>query len=153
MIVAVDERTGEFDIERFVLAHDCGRQVNPTLVEGQLHGGLAQGLGAGLYEELRYDRETGQLVNGTMLDYLVPTAADLPHFELVHTDVASPVTPSGYGESVRPAPSRLRRPWPTISGALAPLAVEIGELPITAERVWRAIQRARGADPNLERTA
>jgi carbon-monoxide dehydrogenase large subunit len=154
VIVAVDERTGEFDIERFVLAHDCGRQVNPTLVEGQLHGGLAQGLGAGLYEELRYDRETGQLVNGTMLDYLVPTAADLPHFELVHTDVASPVTPlgvRGVGEAgtIPPASAVAN----AISDALAPLAVEIDELPITAERVWRAIQRARDADPNLERTA
>ncbi len=153
-IVSVDARTGEFDIERFVLAHDCGRQVNPTLVEGQLHGGLAQGLGAGLFEELRYDRETGQLLNGTMLDYLFPTAADLPHFELVHTDVASPVTPlgvRGVGEAgTIPPASAIAN---AVSDALAPLPVEIDELPITAERVWRAIRRAEDVDPSPERKA
>ncbi|MCZ7528641.1 MAG: xanthine dehydrogenase family protein molybdopterin-binding subunit [Acidimicrobiia bacterium] len=150
-IVAVDERTGEFDVERFVLAHDCGRQVNPTLVEGQLHGGLAQGFGAALFEELRYDRETGQLLNGTMLDYLMPTAADLPHFELVHTDVASPVTPlgvRGVGEAgTIPPASAIAN---AICDALAPLPVEIDRLPITPERVWRAIRRAADALPSNE---
>ena len=74
-LVAVEPRTGEFEIERFVLVHDCGTQINPTLVEGQVQGGLSQALGAALMEELLYDPDTGQLRNGTMMDYFAPTAA------------------------------------------------------------------------------
>ncbi|WP_271215119.1 molybdopterin cofactor-binding domain-containing protein, partial [Pseudonocardia halophobica] len=70
--VAVDPQTGEFEIERFVMVHDGGTVVNPTIVEGQVRGGLAQGFGAALSEELRYDADTGQLVNGSMVDYFVP---------------------------------------------------------------------------------
>ena len=94
-LVSVDAETGEFDVERFVMVHDCGPMVNPAAVEGQVRGALAQGFGAALAEELRYDPDTGQLVNGTMLDYFVPTASDLPAVELHHTEVPSPVTPFG----------------------------------------------------------
>ena len=93
--MSVDPETGDFDIERFVMVHDCGTPVNPTAIEGQVRGALAQGFGAALAEELRYDPDTGQLVNGTMLDYFVPTACDLPAVELLHTEVPSPVTPFG----------------------------------------------------------
>ncbi|MDX6455912.1 MAG: aerobic carbon-monoxide dehydrogenase large subunit, partial [Gaiellaceae bacterium] len=101
-IVEVDVESGEFELQRFLFVHDCGRQVNPMLVEGQLHGGIAQALGAALFEEIVYDSESGQLVNGSMLDYFMPTAADLPRIELDHTEVLSPVTPlgvRGIGES------------------------------------------------------
>ena len=121
-----------------------GRLVNPTLVEGQVHGGLAQGFGAALSEELRYDPDTGQLVNGTMLDYFVPTAADLPPFELDHTEVPSPVTPfgvRGVGETGTIPPGATVAN--AICDALADFGVEITELPVTPERVWRAIQEAR----------
>jgi carbon-monoxide dehydrogenase large subunit len=130
-----------------VLAHDCGTRVNPTLVDGQLHGGLAQGFGAGFFEELVYDPDTGQLLNGTMVDYLMPTAADLPDFELEHLEVPSAVTPfgvRGVGEAgaIPPAAAVVN----AICDALRPLDVRLSRLPVTAETVWRAIGEARERD-------
>lgn len=142
--VEVNPRTGEFEVSRYVLAHDCGTQVNPMIVEGQLHGGIAQGLGAALFEELVYDRGTGQLVNGTFVDYFVPTAADLPRFDLDHLETPSPVTPlgiKGVGENgTIGAAAALAN---ALADALAPFGVEIDRLPITAESVWRALVAAR----------
>jgi carbon-monoxide dehydrogenase large subunit len=118
--------------------------VNPKLVLGQVHGGLAQGFGAALTEELRYDPDTGQLVNGTMLDYFVPTAADLPRWELLHTEVPSPVTPfgvRGVGESGTIPPGATVAN--AICDALADLGVEITRLPLTPEMVWRRIQESK----------
>ena len=144
--VEVDPRLGEFELQRYVLVHDCGTQVNPMIVEGQLHGGVAQGLGAALFEELVYDPGTGQLVNGTFVDYFVPTAADLPRFELDHLETPSPVTPlgiKGVGESgTIGAAAAVAN---ALCDALAPFDVEIDRLPITAESVWRALARARHA--------
>jgi carbon-monoxide dehydrogenase large subunit len=143
-VVEVDPRSGEFEIERFVFVHDCGLQVNPTLVEGQVVGGIAQALGAALFEELVYEPDSGQLVNGTMVDYFMPTAADLPLFELEHTETRSPVTPfgiRGIGETGTIPPGAAVAN--AICDALAPFAVEINRLPITPEAVWRAIEAAR----------
>jgi carbon-monoxide dehydrogenase large subunit len=138
--VEANPRTGEFTLERYVLVHDCGTQVNPMIVEGQLHGGIAQGLGAALFEEIVYDRATGQLVNGTFVDYFMPTAADLPALTLDHLETPSPVTPlgiKGVGESgTIGAAAALAN---ALADALAPFGVEIDRLPITAETVWRAI--------------
>ncbi|MGH6937685.1 xanthine dehydrogenase family protein molybdopterin-binding subunit [Hypericibacter sp.] len=139
-VVSVDPETGEFSVERFVMAHDCGTVVNPAIVEGQVRGALVQGLGAALSEELRYDKETGQLVNGSMLDYLVPSAADVPPIELLHTEVPSPVTTfgiRGVGEvgTIPPGAAVAN----AVCDALADYGVEISELPITPESVWRAI--------------
>jgi aerobic carbon-monoxide dehydrogenase large subunit len=142
--VSVDPETGDFDIERFVMVHDSGRVVNPKIVEGQVQGALAQGFGAALTEELRYDPDTGQLVNGTMLDYFVPTAADLPEMELLHTEVPSPVTPfgvRGVGESGTIPPGATVAN--AICDALADHGVDLTSLPLTPERVWRAIQESR----------
>jgi carbon-monoxide dehydrogenase large subunit len=148
--VEVDPRTGEFDLQRYVLVHDCGTQVNPMIVEGQIHGGIAQGLGAALFEELVYDRETGQLVNGTFVDYFVPTAADLPRFELDHLETPSPVTPLGIkgvgeGGTIGAAAAVAN----AIADALAPFGVEIDRLPITAESVWRALAFSKGGSAPL----
>lgn len=142
-VVAVDAETGEFEIERFVLVHDCGRVVNPKAVEGQVRGALAQGFGAALAEELRYDPDTGQLVNGTMLDYFVPTASDLPAVELHHTEVPSPFTPfgvRGVGEigTIPPGAAIAN----AVCDALAGFGVEIDSLPVTPELVWRALRDA-----------
>ncbi|HEV7562597.1 MAG TPA: molybdopterin cofactor-binding domain-containing protein, partial [Solirubrobacterales bacterium] len=142
-VVSVDAETGEFDVERFVFVHDCGRVVNPNAVEGQVRGALAQGFGAALAEELHYDADTGQLVNGTMLDYFVPTASDLPEVELHHTEVPSPVTPfgvRGVGEigTIPPGTAVAN----AICDALADFGVEIDRLPVTPELVWRALQDA-----------
>ncbi|HEX3737003.1 MAG TPA: molybdopterin cofactor-binding domain-containing protein, partial [Solirubrobacterales bacterium] len=142
-VVAVDAETGEFEIERFVLAHDSGRIVNPAAVEGQVRGALAQGFGAALTEELRYEEDSGQLINGTMLDYFVPTAADMPQVELLHTEVPSPVTPfgvRGVGETGTIPPGAAVAN--AICDALAEFDVEISSLPITPETVWRAIRQA-----------
>jgi carbon-monoxide dehydrogenase large subunit len=142
--VSIDPETGDFDIERFVMVHDSGTLVNPKVVEGQVRGGLAQGFGATLAEELRYDPDTGQLVNGTMLDYLVPTAADLPPVELHHTEIPSPVTPfgvRGVGETGTIPPSATIAN--AICDALSDFGVDITALPLTPERVWRSIQQAQ----------
>ena len=141
-VVSVDPQTGDFDVERFVLVHDSGRVVNPRTVLGQVRGGLAQGFGAALAEDLRYDAETGQLVNGTMLDYFVPTAADLPPVELHHTEMPSPLTPfgvRGVGESGTIPPGATIAN--AICDALADFGVELTRLPITPEGVWRALQQ------------
>lgn len=143
-IVAVDPDTGEFGVERFVMAHDSGTPVNPPIIEGQVMGALAQGFGAALMEELRYDAETGQLLNGSMLDYFAPTAADLPPIELLHTTVPSPVTTlgvRGVGEvgTIPPGAAVAN----AICDALADVGVELRELPVTPESVWRAIEMAR----------
>jgi aerobic carbon-monoxide dehydrogenase large subunit len=140
----VDPRSGEFALQRYVLVHDCGTQVNPMIVEGQVHGAIAQGLGAALYEELVYDPGTGQLVNGTLVDYFLPTAADLPPFELDHLETPSPVTTFGIkgvgeGGTIAAAAAVTN----AICDALAPYHVELDRLPVTPEAVWSALRAAR----------
>jgi carbon-monoxide dehydrogenase large subunit len=143
--VVVDAETGEFDIEKVVMVHDCGTPVNPKLIEGQVLGGLAQGLGGALGEELRYDSDTGQLMNGTMMDYFAPTICDLPPIELQHTVVPSPVTQMGVrgaGEvGCIPGAAAVAN---AICDALADFGVEIDRLPITPELVWKALRTATG---------
>lgn len=143
-VVEVDPRTGEFKLLRFLVAHDCGTRLNPKLVEGQVAGGIVQGLGATLMEGIIYDRDTGQMVNGSMVDYMVPTIADLPRFELAHTETQSPFSPygiKGVGESgVIGAAAAVAN---ALSDALAPFGVEINRIPITPETLWRSLQSAR----------
>ncbi len=139
--VRVDPLTGEFEIENFVLVHDCGTVVNPMLVEGQVRGALMQGFGAALGEELLYDEQTGQLLNGTMMDYFAPTAADAPPITLLHTEIPSPVTPlgvRGVGEvgTIAPAAAVTN----AVCNALAAFNVEISALPVTPEAIWHALR-------------
>ena len=139
-VVSVDPGSGAFAVERLVMVHDCGVAVNPLLVAGQVRGGLVQGLGAALAEELVYDPDTGQLTSGSMLDYFVPSAADVPPIELLHSDVPSPVTPfglRGVGEvdTIPPAAAIAN----ALCDALSDYDVELSTLPITPESVWRAI--------------
>ena len=93
-IVAVDPATGHVQVERLAFVHDCGRRINPLLVEGQMHGALAQGLSAALWEEALYD-ESGQLLTGSLLDYPIPRAADVPLFDIGDAQTLSPVNPMG----------------------------------------------------------
>ena len=148
-VVAVDPLTGDYEIERFVLVHDCGTAVNPMIVHGQVLGALAQGFGAATMEELRYDTDSGQLVNGSMLDYFVPTAADLPPIELLHTETPSPVTTfgvRGVGEAGTIPPGAALAN--AVCDALADFGVELDRLPITPEAIWRALLDAKkGASP------
>lgn len=145
-VVIVDPKTGEFSIERFLLVHDCGVAINPLIVEGQVRGAIVQGLGAALGEELRYDHETGQLLSGTMLDYFVPMAPDIPEIDLLHTEVPSPVTTfgvRGVGEvgTIPPGAAIAN----AVCDALLDYGVEISELPISPESIWRAISAKTGA--------
>jgi carbon-monoxide dehydrogenase large subunit len=143
-VVEVDPRTGEFQLLRYIVAHDCGTQLNPVLVEGQMAGGIVQGLGATLMEGLVYDPGTGQLVNGSMVDYMVPTAADLPAFEFAHLETPSPYTPfgiKGVGESgVIGSAAAVAN---ALGDALSDYGASFTRLPITPEAVWRALREGK----------
>ena len=93
-VVEVDPASGGVKLLQYVVAHDCGKVINPRIVEGQIHGGVAQGIGGALYEEVLYD-EDGQLLNGTLADYLVPTAEEVPTIELDSMETPSPLNPLG----------------------------------------------------------
>ena len=115
------------------------------MVDGQVRGGLAQGFGGALAEDLQIDPGTGQLTSGSMLDYFAPTAADLPPIELLHTEIPSPVTTfgvRGVGEvgTIPPGAAVAN----ALCDALAEYGIELSQLPLTPESVWRALQAARG---------
>src|SRR2546426_4422707 len=143
--VEVDVETGCVRLLRYVVAHDCGRVINPTIVEGQVHGGVAQGVGGALFEEMVYD-ETGQLLTGSLMDYAVPKADDLPSIETVHLEFPSPRNPLGAkglgeGGAISP-PAAIAN---AIEDALAPFGVRITETPVTPARILArlAAERAR----------
>lgn len=142
-IVEVDAETGVFKILRYCVVHDCGTVINPLLVDGQLHGGIAQGIGGAVFENLVYD-EGGQLLTTTFMDYTCPTAVDLPSFEVDHQETLSPFTPlgaKGAGESGVASP--LASLPSAIEDAFRDIGVRITELPLSPDRVWRAIQEGR----------
>ncbi len=145
VVVEVDGETGVPRILRYVVAYDVGRSINPMLVEGQLFGGLAQGLGAALHEELVYDAE-GQLATGTLMEYYIPVAADMPPVELwMREEDRSPTNPlgvKGAGEDgITAAGGAIAN---AVADALAPLGVEIKALPLRPERLSELI-RARAS--------
>jgi 2-furoyl-CoA dehydrogenase large subunit len=143
MAVEVDPETAAVTIVRYVTVHDAGTIINPMIAEGQIYGGALHGLGGALYEELRYD-EGGQLLTGTFMDYLVPTASEAPVIDIAHVVSPSPLTPlgsKGLGESSSmTVPAVIAN---AVSDALAPLGVRITELPMTPDRLWRLIREAR----------
>jgi carbon-monoxide dehydrogenase large subunit len=143
--VEIDEETGAVRIVRHTIVDDVGRMVNPMLVQGQIHGGAVQGLGQGLFEVLTYDEHTGQLLTGSLMDYAMPRADDMPFFEVDHHEVPTQVNPlgaKGVGEAgtVGALPALLN----AVNDALAPLGVRHLDMPVTPERVWRAIRDAKG---------
>ena len=134
-VVEVDPETGRVSLLRYVVAHDCGRVINPMLVDGQIHGGVAQGVGGGLGEEIVYD-SAGQLLTGSLMDYAVPRADELPAIETVHLEHLSPRNPLevkgvGEGGAISP-PAALAN---AIEDALAPFGVRITEGPVTSTRI------------------
>jgi len=140
--VEVDPETGSVELIRYSACDDCGRQVNPMIVEGQLHGGITQGIGQALYETAVYDTN-GQLLTGSMMEYHVPTAADVPAFALDHTVTLTKTNPlgvKGIGEAgtIGSTPAVVN----AVIDALSPLGVTHLDMPLTAERVWRAIRTA-----------
>jgi aerobic carbon-monoxide dehydrogenase large subunit len=144
-IVEVDPETGHVAIDKYVIAHDCGTVVNPLLLEGQIAGGTAQGIGGILLEDIAYDAD-GQLLTGSLADYLVPTASDIPDMQMIHLHSPSPLNPlgvKGVGEGGAVAPPAAIAN--AISDALAPLGAEFNQTPITPERIVQAIRT--GAPP------
>jgi aerobic carbon-monoxide dehydrogenase large subunit len=138
-IVEVDADTGRVDLKRYIAVDDCGNQINPLIVEGQIHGGIVQGLAQALYEGAVYD-ENGQLISGTLMDYAIPTAAMSPHIETGFTVTPSPVNPlgvKGAGEAGTIASAQCV--MNAIIDALAPFGVKHMQMPATAERVYNAI--------------
>jgi carbon-monoxide dehydrogenase large subunit len=142
-LVEVDIETGNVKILRYVNVFDCGTVINPLIVDGQIHGGLAQGIGQALCEEIVYD-ESGQLLSGSLMDYAMPRAEMFPRFEVANTVTPTPINPlgaKGIGESGAIAGNACIAN--AVLDALRPFGVKHIELPLKAERVWRAIQEAK----------
>ncbi len=142
-VVEVDTETGAVDLVRYVAVDDVGKVINPMVVDGQVHGGIAQGVAQALFEEAVYD-EDGNLVTGSMVSYLVPSAAELPSFELGRTETPSTTNPlgvKGVGETgtIASTPAVIN----AVVDALSPYGITDLEMPATPERVWRAIEEAK----------
>ena len=139
-IVEVDADTGRVDLKRYIAVDDCGNQINPLIVEGQIHGGIVQGMAQALYEAAAYS-EDGQLLSGTLMDYAIPTAEMSPHIETAFTVTPSPVNSlgvKGAGEAGTIASAQCV--MNAIIDALSPLGVKHMQMPATPERIWHAIQ-------------
>ncbi|HEX5387422.1 MAG TPA: molybdopterin cofactor-binding domain-containing protein [Gemmatimonadales bacterium] len=144
--VDVNPDTGEVRILRYIAVDDCGPRINPTIVDGQVHGGVVQGIGEAMQEIVIYD-EDGQLASGTMMDYAVPRASQMPHIETDHTVTPSPVNPlgvKGVGEAGTIASAAAV--VGAVCDALAPLGIRHIDKPLTPARVWAAIQAAKGGN-------
>ena len=143
MLVEVDPETMRVEITRYVVVHDCGRVVNPLILDGQIHGGVAQGIGNAFYEQLVYD-DQGQLLNGSLMDYLLPTAADVPRIEIGHVETPSPLNPlgaKGAGEAgAIPTGAAFAQ---AVEDALAPDGVEILEIPLSPNRLFELLRAAK----------
>ena len=141
--VEVDVETGEIQILRYVVVEDCGTVVNPTIVEGQVHGGVAQGIGGAIYEHLVYDEE-GSLVTSSLMDYLLPGAAEVPAIEVKHLESPSPHVPGGFkgmgeGGAIN-APAAIIG---AVNDALSPFGIVANHTPLTPEWIATAVLRAR----------
>ena len=145
-VVEVDTETGAVDLVRYIAVDDCGPVINPVIVDGQVHGGVAQGIAAALYEEATY-AEDGTLETSSMVNYLVPSAAEFPSFETDRTvtpSTSNPMGVKGIGEAgtIGSAPAVIN----AIVDALSHLGVTDVPMPASPERVWRAIQAAQGGE-------
>jgi carbon-monoxide dehydrogenase large subunit len=143
-VVEIDPVTGAIEIRRYVTVDDCGHVINPLLVEGQVHGGIVQGVGQALFEHAHYD-EIGNLLTGTLMDYTLPRADNFPHFETHRTETPSPLNPlgiKGIGEAatIGSTPTIVN----AVVDALSHLGVRNLDMPLTAEKVWRAIHERNG---------
>ncbi|MFY9220032.1 MAG: molybdopterin cofactor-binding domain-containing protein, partial [Candidatus Nanopelagicales bacterium] len=144
--VEVDTETGKTTLRTYVCVDDVGVQVNPMIVEGQVHGGLAQGIAQAMYEGVEYD-EDGNLLTASLADYLVPSAADLPSFTTSTTETPSTTNPlgtKGVGEAgtIASTPAIIN----AIVDALRPMGVTDVQMPASPQRVWRTLQEAKGGN-------
>jgi carbon-monoxide dehydrogenase large subunit len=148
--VEVDPDTGVVEIVRYTTVDDCGRAVNPMILHGQTHGGIAQGVGQALWEACVYDEESGQLLSSTMMDYAMPRADMFPLFTTEISEVPSTSHPLGLrGGGEGGTTPALGVVVNAICDALAELGVEYIEMPATPERVWQAIRKAGAAQTGL----
>jgi len=138
-VVEVDPDSGEIEFHDYVAVDDCGVQYNPMIVEGQIHGGIVQGIGQALYEEAVYD-DNGTLVSGSLQDYAMPKAIQIPEMEVRETVTPCPHNPTGakgVGES-----GTMGAPPAVVNAAvdaLSPLGVDTLQMPLTAETLWQAV--------------
>ena len=148
MIVEVDPETMQVEILKYVVVHDCGRVINPLILDGQIQGGVAQGIGNAFFEELVFD-ENGQLQNASFMDYLLPTALDVPRIEIDHQETPSPLNPlgiKGAGEAgaipVGPLFAQ------AVEDAIGEKDFEILRIPLNPSRLWEMVEahRARSAE-------
>ena len=148
-VVELDTDTGDLRVLRLAAVDDAGRIVNPLLAEGQVHGGVAQGIAQALYESVAYDAD-GNPLTADLTSYRIPSAADLPRFATERTETPTPVNPlgaKGIGESG--AVGATPAVWNAAVDALAHLGVRHLELPLTPERLWRATRDAAADLPRL----
>nr|MDQ3388729.1 molybdopterin-dependent oxidoreductase [Gemmatimonadota bacterium] len=142
IIVEVDPETAMVQIRRYVVVHDCGRLINPLLVEGQVQGGVAHGIGNAFYEKLVFD-ESGQLQNASFMDYLLPTAMDVPNVEIGHRETPAPLNPlgiKGVGEAgAIPAGAAFAQ---ALEDALPEYALEIREIPLSPNLLFELLRDA-----------
>ncbi len=144
-VVEIDAQTGDVKLEKYVAVDDCGKILNPMIVEGQIHGGIAQGLAQALFEEVVYD-ENGQLLTGTLMDYAIPHAEQLIHFQLDHTVTPTNVNPlgvKGVGEAgtIGSTPAVAN----AVIDALAPFGVKHLDMPLRPQKLWAAMRAGNGA--------
>jgi carbon-monoxide dehydrogenase large subunit len=144
-VVEVDPKTGGIEIKKYVAVDDCGKVINPLLVDGQIQGGIAQGLGQALFEEIIHD-ENGQLLTGSLMDYALPRAGDLPRLDLARTETPTPVNPlgvKGVGEAgtIGSTPAIVN----AVVDALAPFGVSHIDMPLRPEKIWRLCQSKEAA--------
>jgi len=144
-VVEVDPKNGGVAVKKYIAVDDCGKVINPLLVDGQIQGGIAQGLGQALFEEVVYDEE-GQLLTGSLMDYALPKAEDLPRLELARTETPTPVNPlgvKGVGEAgtIGSTPAVVN----AVIDALAPFGVVNIDMPLKPEKIWRLCQGKEAA--------
>jgi len=143
-IIEVDPKTGMVSFLKYAAMHDCGHVINPTIVEGQVHGGVAQGIGGAFFERLVYNEEA-QLINASFMDYLLPTAAEIPPIEVAHVETPSPLNPlgvKGAGEAgAIPVPALFAS---AIDDALVPFGIRVREMPLHPCRLHELVQQSAG---------
>ena len=140
-VTEIDNDTGRVEVKRYIAVDDCGRIINPLIVDGQVHGGVVQGLGQALFEQAVYD-EQGQLITGELTDYAIPKATMTPRIESEHTETPTPVNPlgvKGVGEAgtIGASPAIVN----SVVDALSPLGVRHLDMPLTPEKIWRILQQ------------
>ncbi len=152
-LVEVDVNTGMIRFLRYCIVHDCGKLINPMVVEGQVHGGVAQGIGGAFYERMVYD-ESGQLLNASFMDFLMPTAGEVPHLEIEHLETPSPLNPlgiKGVGEAGTIPVSALLAS--ALDDALRPFGIKISRMPLNPNALRALIAAARPHELGVSLTA